>query len=119
MVGRKLNLKFLISKLREVGVTIVKTTEFVQGQTSRWGLAWSFVPPARKIVSPHVAEKKNLSFMLEVLLIFPLFPAKFILSTSTNFLFSSFISLKLFICKLRNHIVHDRSCILALAPCSN
>ncbi|KAJ0010308.1 hypothetical protein Pint_34356 [Pistacia integerrima] len=65
MVGRKLNLKFLISKLREVRVTIVKTTEFVQGQTYRWGLAWSFVPPAKKIVSTHVAEKKNLSFMLE------------------------------------------------------
>lgn len=65
MVGRKANLKFLISKLREVGVTIVKTTEFVQGQTCRWGLAWSFVPPARKIVSPHVAEKNIMSFMLE------------------------------------------------------
>lgn len=66
MVGRKVNLKFLISKLREVGVTIVKTTEFVQGQTCRWGLAWSFMPPARKIISLHVAEKNNLSFMLEV-----------------------------------------------------
>jgi 23S rRNA (adenine1618-N6)-methyltransferase len=66
MVGRKSNLKSLISKLREVGVTIVKTTEFVQGQTCRWGLAWSFVPPARKIVSPHVAEKNVMSFMLEV-----------------------------------------------------
>ncbi|EOX97728.1 Ribosomal RNA large subunit methyltransferase F isoform 3, partial [Theobroma cacao] len=66
MVGRKVNLKFLISKLREVGVTIVKTTEFVQGQTCRWGLAWSFVPPAKKIISPHVTEKNMLSFMLEV-----------------------------------------------------
>lgn len=66
MIGRKSNLKFLISKLREVGVTIVKTTEFVQGQTCRWGLAWSYVPPARKIISRHVAEKKNMSFMLEV-----------------------------------------------------
>ena len=68
MVGRKSNLKFLISKLREVGVTIVKTTEFVQGQTCRWGLAWSFVPPGRKIVSPHVAEKNIMSFMLEVVI---------------------------------------------------
>ncbi|XP_059435007.1 uncharacterized protein LOC132167968 isoform X2 [Corylus avellana] len=65
MVGRKSNLKFLMSKLREVGVTIVKTTDFVQGQTCRWGLAWSFVPPVRKIVSPHVAEKNIMSFMLE------------------------------------------------------
>ncbi|XP_050234783.1 uncharacterized protein LOC126683011 isoform X2 [Mercurialis annua] len=65
MVGRKINLKFLTSKLREVGVTVVKTTEFVQGQTCRWGLAWSFVPPARKIISPQVVEKRIVSFMLE------------------------------------------------------
>ncbi|KAL3533916.1 hypothetical protein ACH5RR_007437 [Cinchona calisaya] len=65
MIGRKSNLKILISKLREVGVTVVKTTEFVQGQTCRWGLAWSFVPPYKKIVSSHVTEKNNLSFMLE------------------------------------------------------
>ncbi|XP_030531887.1 RNA N6-adenosine-methyltransferase mettl16 isoform X1 [Rhodamnia argentea] len=65
MVGRKSNLKSLIAKLREVGVTIVKTTEFVQGQTCRWGIAWSFIPPARKLISPYVAEKSNLSFMLE------------------------------------------------------
>ncbi|XP_024017386.1 U6 small nuclear RNA (adenine-(43)-N(6))-methyltransferase isoform X1 [Morus notabilis] len=65
MVGRKSNLKFLISKLREVGVSIVKTTEFFQGQTCRWGLAWSFVPPVKKIISLHVAGKRNLSFMFE------------------------------------------------------
>ncbi|GMN48695.1 hypothetical protein TIFTF001_017873 [Ficus carica] len=66
MVGRKSNLKFLIAKLREVGVSIVKTTEFVQGQTCRWGLAWSFVPSVKKIISLHVAEKSTLSFMLEI-----------------------------------------------------
>ncbi|GMP37566.1 hypothetical protein CsSME_00009178 [Camellia sinensis var. sinensis] len=65
LVGRKSNLKILISKLREVGVTIVKTTEFVQGRTCRWGLAWSFMPPSRKIISSHVAEKNVLSFTLE------------------------------------------------------
>lgn len=66
MVGKKSNLKSLMSKLRGVGVTIVKTTEFVQGQTCRWGLAWSFMPPAKKVVSTNVVEKSNLSFMLEV-----------------------------------------------------
>lgn len=65
MVGKKSNLKFLMSKLREKGVTIVKTTEFVQGQTCRWGLAWSFMPAAKRLVSSHVVEKSNLSFMLE------------------------------------------------------
>lgn len=66
MIGRKSNLKILISKLREVGVSVVKTTEFVQGQTSRWGLAWSFVPSVKKIISSHVAAKSVLTFMLEV-----------------------------------------------------
>ncbi|GAB2291971.1 hypothetical protein Dimus_026220 [Dionaea muscipula] len=65
MVAKKSNLKPLTLKLREVGVTVVKTTEFVQGKTCRWGLAWSFLPPARKLVMTHVAEKNNISFMLE------------------------------------------------------
>lgn len=79
-----MNLKFLISKLREVGVTIVKTTEFVQGQTCRWGLAWSFVPPGKKIISPHVTQKTLLSFMLEVWLFSLVYlnSVKFPLSTS-------------------------------------
>ena len=63
MVGRKSSLKSLVSKLWEVGVTIVKTTEFVQGRTSRWGLAWSFLPPIQK---PSISlPQKNMSFMLE------------------------------------------------------
>lgn len=73
MVGRKSNMKILMSKLREVGVTIVKTTEFVQGQTCRWGLAWSFMPPAKKVISSHVAEKSVLSFTLEVWIPFSYF----------------------------------------------
>lgn len=69
MVGRKTNLKNLTSKLREVGVTIVKTTEFVQGQTCRWGLAWSFVPPSTSIAKSRVVNS-DLSFMLEVWIYF-------------------------------------------------
>ncbi|KAH9603585.1 hypothetical protein KSS87_015961 [Heliosperma pusillum] len=65
MVGRKSNLKFLTSKLREVGVTIVKTTEFVQGQTCRWGIAWSFMTPAKRVLTANGCQKSQLSFMLE------------------------------------------------------
>lgn len=65
MIGRKSSLKNLISKLWEVGVTVVKTTEFVQGRTTRWGLAWSFLPPVQK--SPiSLPSKNNMSFMVEV-----------------------------------------------------
>lgn len=67
MVGRKSNLKYLIAKLWNVGVTIVKTTEFVQGRTSRWGLAWSFLPPKRNTAPVDMVKKTSLTFTLEVL----------------------------------------------------
>ncbi|CAI8617727.1 unnamed protein product [Vicia faba] len=65
MIGRKSNLKCLTSKLWEVGVTVVKTTEFVQGRTSRWGLAWSFLPIVQHKSSISLPNKNNMSFMLE------------------------------------------------------
>lgn len=65
MVGRKANLKFLMSKLREVEVSIVKTTEFVQGKTARWGIAWSFVPPNKKLITMNAPIKNHHSFMLQ------------------------------------------------------
>ncbi|KAK2437715.1 23S rRNA (adenine(1618)-N(6))-methyltransferase [Trifolium repens] len=65
MIGRKSNLKYLISKLWEVGVTVVKTTEFVQGRTSRWGLAWSFLPTVQQKPSSSLPNKNIMSFMLE------------------------------------------------------
>ncbi|KAF7810798.1 U6 small nuclear RNA (adenine-(43)-N(6))-methyltransferase-like [Senna tora] len=65
MVGRKSNIKCLVSKLWAVGVTVVKTTEFVQGKTCRWGLAWSFLPPVQKKLPSSIPEKSNMSFMLE------------------------------------------------------
>ncbi|KAL3020029.1 hypothetical protein AAZX31_05G122800 [Glycine max] len=64
MIGKKSNLKYLTSKLWEVGVAIVKTTEFVQGRTSRWGLAWSFLTPIQK-TPISLPNKKNTSFTLE------------------------------------------------------
>jgi len=66
MIGRKSNLKYLTSKLWEAGVTVVKTTEFVQGRTSRWGLAWSFLPLVQKKSSISLPNKNTMSFMLEV-----------------------------------------------------
>ncbi|KAH0468910.1 hypothetical protein IEQ34_002142 [Dendrobium chrysotoxum] len=65
MVGKKANLKFLISKLREVRVSVVKTTEFVQGQTARWGLAWSFIPPSKGFISSNTPMRSQISFTLE------------------------------------------------------
>ena len=76
MIGRKANLKLLISKVRAAGASVVKTTEFVQGQTARWGLAWSFIAPRpRKMVLSSSARAKNHhSFMLQVGIISPFVP---------------------------------------------
>uniref|UniRef100_A0A0E0JUT7 U6 small nuclear RNA (adenine-(43)-N(6))-methyltransferase n=1 Tax=Oryza punctata TaxID=4537 RepID=A0A0E0JUT7_ORYPU len=65
MVGRKANLKILVSKVREAGVSVVKTTEFVQGQTARWGLAWSFIAPRKMVIRSSTPGKANYSFMLQ------------------------------------------------------
>jgi 23S rRNA A1618 N6-methylase RlmF len=69
MVGRKVTLKGLTAKLWALGAAAVRTTEFVQGRTSRWGLAWSFTPPpkaALKKNSGTLKIKNDHSFMLEV-----------------------------------------------------
>ena len=43
MIGRKKTLKALMSRLRgESGVKGIRTTTFVCGKTTRWGLAWTF-----------------------------------------------------------------------------
>ncbi len=47
MVGKKATLKALRKWLHaEHSVHVVRTTEFFQGQTSRWGVAWSFLADA-------------------------------------------------------------------------
>ncbi|KAG2655576.1 RNA N6-adenosine-methyltransferase mettl16-like isoform X2 [Panicum virgatum] len=68
MVGRKANLKLLMSKARKAGASVVKTTEFVQGQTARWGLAWSFIAPRNKVLRSTTPAKNHHSFMLQVTL---------------------------------------------------
>ncbi|KAJ6802330.1 methyltransferase-like protein 16-like protein isoform X1 [Iris pallida] len=69
MVGKKSSLKFLISKVWEFGVSIIKTTEFVQGRTARWGLAWSFISPNKKLIAitSNTPRRNNHSFTLEAL----------------------------------------------------
>jgi hypothetical protein len=42
MLGRKQSLRELLAKLRQAGVHNVRSTEFCQGKTTRWGVAWSF-----------------------------------------------------------------------------
>lgn len=43
MVGQKSSLAPLKKLLREASVVSFKQTEFCQGHTTRWGLAWTFL----------------------------------------------------------------------------
>ncbi|XP_067010726.2 U6 small nuclear RNA (adenine-(43)-N(6))-methyltransferase [Anabrus simplex] len=43
-VGQKSSLLLLMVELRKLGVTSSAQTEFCQGNTARWGLAWTFLP---------------------------------------------------------------------------
>ncbi|XP_024382131.1 uncharacterized protein [Physcomitrium patens] len=65
MVGRKATLKGLTARLWALGAAAVRTTEFVQGRTSRWGLAWSFASPPKAVQKNSTVSKSNHSFMLE------------------------------------------------------
>ncbi|EQC40043.1 hypothetical protein SDRG_02699 [Saprolegnia diclina VS20] len=42
LIGRKSSLRPLLAALRAAGIRNTRTTEFLQGRTTRWGLAWSF-----------------------------------------------------------------------------
>ena len=55
MVGQKSSLDVLKSELKKVGVASSTQTEFCQGNVTRWGLAWTFLPE----VSLQVVSKKK------------------------------------------------------------
>lgn len=44
MIGRKSSIRKILAVLREKHVAHTRTTEFFQGRTKRWGIAWTFSP---------------------------------------------------------------------------
>lgn len=42
MLGVKANVPRILEYLKEKGLKNVSTTEFLQGHTTRWAVAWSF-----------------------------------------------------------------------------
>lgn len=79
-MGKKATLKVLRRELHARHVTAIRTTEFAQGKTSRWAIAWSFevdpnlanqplpraVNPALLSTSPLARPKRLVSFTLQV-----------------------------------------------------
>jgi len=54
MVGKKSTLKMARKMIHDFGQTVVRTTEFIQGKTSRWAIAWSFLAPNQVSQKPLV-----------------------------------------------------------------
>jgi methyltransferase len=59
MVGHKSSLNTLKSELKKVGVASSTQTEFCQGRTTRWGLAWTFDPELNLEVIPKDKKKEK------------------------------------------------------------
>jgi len=58
LVGRKVNIKLLISELRKHNIVNYRTTTFSQGRTTRWAIAWSFSADGlREMVKSKVAAQ--------------------------------------------------------------
>lgn len=58
MVGKKSTLKPLKEMLRENEACSIATTMFCQGRTTRWGLAWTFIP-GLDLNQVENSQKKN------------------------------------------------------------
>ncbi|KAJ7389120.1 Methyltransferase-like protein 16 [Desmophyllum pertusum] len=58
MLGKKSSLAPVLACLRENGIKTVTSTEFCQGQTMRWGVAWSFLPGVTVQDSPSKRRKR-------------------------------------------------------------
>uniref|UniRef100_A0AAV1TYH4 U6 small nuclear RNA (adenine-(43)-N(6))-methyltransferase n=1 Tax=Peronospora matthiolae TaxID=2874970 RepID=A0AAV1TYH4_9STRA len=59
MVGRKASLRKLLALLRETKVRSTRTTEFFQGRTKRWGIAWTFAEDVADTLSVKVLGKRK------------------------------------------------------------
>ena len=59
MLGHKSSLSPIIALLKEAGASSWSETEFCQGRTTRWGLAWTFCSNLRVPKLPLIRPKNN------------------------------------------------------------
>ncbi|KUF86442.1 Methyltransferase protein 16 [Phytophthora nicotianae] len=59
MVGKKSSLRKLLALLRGKQVKSTRTTEFFQGRTKRWGIAWTFSTDVMDDPTPKVLGKRK------------------------------------------------------------
>jgi 23S rRNA (adenine1618-N6)-methyltransferase len=56
MLGKLSSVSTLLGKLKDHDIENYALTEFTQGNTKRWGLAWSFLPMRPREVLPHASK---------------------------------------------------------------
>lgn len=61
MIGCKSSLKAIVRTLKELKIESFITTQFCQGHTVRWAVAWTFAPIFLKPVSPMLPPKSKRS----------------------------------------------------------
>jgi hypothetical protein len=65
MFGKKSSLIQIKNFLEEKNIKNISHTEFSQGKTTRWGIAWSFsddhLPKSKEAVTKKEIEKKTMS----------------------------------------------------------
>ena len=68
MIGIKSSLNTLKKELKELNVPSICITEFHQGHTTRWGLAWTFDPTLdlNKVSLKETSNKKNKPFHFNI-----------------------------------------------------
>lgn len=68
MLGHKSSVQRILHMLSAAGITNNATTEFCQGQTTRWGVAWSFLPSILLKTVPTYCTRipKQKSFVFNV-----------------------------------------------------
>jgi hypothetical protein len=84
MVGLKCHLSGLKSELEKAGVTSSTHTEFSQGHTTRWGLAWTFLPELNLEIIPKNANKKKPPAPMKHVVPMPINPLYYNVSTVAN-----------------------------------
>jgi hypothetical protein len=52
MVGKKSTLKEVRRVLHDRGVPVIRSTQFFQGETSRWAVAWSYAADPKTSAIP-------------------------------------------------------------------
>lgn len=107
MVGKKSSLKIIKDKLRKHGITNTCTTEFCQGKTLRWGIAWSFctdfVLQTSTCLSQKLKKTKRLPQLVYVVPCDAVGVAEYTLPCVKNRLFSILCELKVIVDETLHH----------------